>query len=80
MNQSKISSLIESVVSVAIGFVVGVLSQLLIFPLFGIYVTFASNVYICIWFTSIGLIRTYMLRRWFNYKLHKTAKVIGGKF
>jgi uncharacterized membrane protein (DUF485 family) len=66
MNQSKISSLIESVVSVAIGFVVGVLSQLLIFPLFGIYVTFASNVY--------------MLRRWFNYKLHKTAKVIGGKF
>ena len=66
MNQSRFMSLVESCANIAVGYVVALLSQLAIFPMFGIHVTLADNLAIGAWFTVISLVRSYILRRWFN--------------
>lgn len=64
--QTKTQSLIEAGANVLVGYLVALLSQLLVFPLFGIHVPFSSNLAIGAWFTVISLVRSYVLRRWFN--------------
>jgi hypothetical protein len=64
--QSKRGSFIEASVNTAIGYVVGVISQLFIFPAFGIRIPLGTDLAICAWFTAISLVRSYILRRWFN--------------
>lgn len=66
MSQSKHQSLIESITNVAIGYVVALVSQLIIFPCFGIHIPFKDNVLIGAWFTVISIIRSYLIRRFFN--------------
>ena len=66
MSQSKALSAIESLANVAVGYGVALLSQLLVFPMFGIHIPFSSNLAIGAWFTVISLARSYVLRRWFN--------------
>lgn len=66
MTQTRIQSLIESCANIAVGYGVAILSQLLVFPLFGINIPLSSNLYIGLWFTVISLVRSYILRRWFN--------------
>lgn len=73
MNQTKLESLVESLVNIVIGYVVAILSQLLIFPMFGIHIPLSSNLLIGVWFTVISLIRSYAIRRWFNARLHLVA-------
>ena len=67
--QSKRQSLIESFVNVAIGYGVALMSQILIFPLFGIHIPLASNLAIGAIFTVISIARSYAVRRVFN-RLH----------
>jgi hypothetical protein len=64
--QTKKFSLIESVANVVIGYLVALLSQIIIFPLFGIAVSTKTNIYIGLCFTVVSLIRSYVLRRIFN--------------
>ena len=66
MTQTRLQSLIETATSVAIGYLVAVLSQLIIFPAFGIRTTITDNLLIAGYFTIISVIRGYMVRRWFN--------------
>jgi hypothetical protein len=66
LSQTKRHSFIESLVNVAIGYGVALVSQLLIFPLYGIHIPISSNIAIGIWFTVISIVRSYVLRRWFN--------------
>jgi membrane protein implicated in regulation of membrane protease activity len=73
MNQTRIGSLVESMMNIAIGYFVALGSQLLIFPLFGIHVSLSTNLWIGLWFTVISLIRSYVIRRWFNARLHRAA-------
>lgn len=73
MNQTRVGSLIESLMNIAIGYFVALLSQLAIFPLFGIHVSLSTNLWIGAWFTVISLIRSYIIRRWFNARLHSAA-------
>ena len=68
--QSKRQSLIESFVNVAIGYGVALLSQILIFPPFGIHIPLASNLAIGAIFTVISIARSYAVRRIFN-RLHR---------
>ena len=78
MEQSKIGSLIESFFNVAIGFVVAIISQILVFPMFDIHVPLSANLGIGAWFTLISIIRSYAIRRWFNKRLHSAAMKIAG--
>lgn len=64
--QTKRMSFIESVCNVAVGYVVAIGSQLIVFPWFGIYVSFGDNVLIGVVFTVVSLARSYCLRRLFN--------------
>ena len=71
--QRRTQSLIEAWANVAVGYLVALLSQLLVFPMFGIHIPFSSNLAIGAWFTVISLIRSYVLRRWFNGLKSRTA-------
>ena len=66
--QTRYESFKESIVNIIIGYVVAVLSQLLVFPLFDIVVEFSDNLMIGLYFTVISLIRSYLVRRYYNDK------------
>ena len=77
MKQTRTSSFIESLANIAIGYGVALASQIAIFPLFGIHVPLSSNIWIGAWFTAISLVRSYVIRRWFNERIHRMAERIG---
>lgn len=79
MEQSKLGSLIESVANIVIGFVVALLSQIVVFPLVGIHVAFSTNLEIGAWFTVISLVRSYVLRRWFNARLRRASEALAAR-
>jgi len=56
MNQTRIGSLIESGMNIAIGYFVALASQLAIFPMFDIHIPLSDNIAIGAWFTVISLI------------------------
>lgn len=64
--QSRLHSLIESVTNVAIGYTVALASQLAVFPMFDIHVPLSDNLAIGAWFTAISIVRSYLVRRFFN--------------
>ena len=64
--QTRLGSLIESATNIAIGYIVALLSQLAVFPMFDIHVSIQDNLAIGAWFTAISLARSYAVRRWFN--------------
>jgi hypothetical protein len=66
MTQSRVQSAIEAVANVAVGYGVALLSQLAVFPMFDIHIPLSSNLAIGAWFTVISLVRSYVIRRWFN--------------
>lgn len=78
MQQTKLGSFYESLMNIAIGAVVALISQLLVFPMFGIDVPLSTNLGIMAWFTLISVIRSYVIRRWFNDRLHSAALAMAG--
>lgn len=64
--QSRYMSMIEVATNIAIGLVVSFISQIVIFKLYDIHISVTQNVEITIWFTVISIIRSYLVRRWFN--------------
>lgn len=64
--QSRKHSAFEAVANVAIGYVVAITAQMLIFPLFGIYIAASEHLAIGALFTVVSLGRSYVLRRLFN--------------
>lgn len=71
--QTRKSSIIESLANVALGYMVALASQLAIFPVFGIHIPITSNIAIGLWFTVISLIRSYVIRRFFNARIHAAS-------
>ena len=65
--QSRIGSLIESAANIAIGYLVAMLAQALIFPLFGFSASVSEHAQIAGLFTIVSLVRSYCLRRLFNW-------------
>ena len=65
--QSKRRSAIESIMNVIIGYMVAVFANLIVLPLFGYNVTLSDGAAIGLAFTIISLIRSYVIRRVFNY-------------
>ena len=66
--QSKKQSFIESLTSVGIGWFIGVILNMLVLPLFDYDVSLTDGVLISIIFTAVSIIRSYIIRRWFNSK------------
>lgn len=67
MTQTRTHSAIESIANTAIGYGISLLTQLAVFPLFGIHVSLVQNMWIGVIFTIVSLARSYILRRVFNH-------------
>ncbi|DAZ85608.1 TPA_asm: hp [Altiarchaeum virus] len=65
--QSKKGSLTESFVNVLAGYFVAVGSQIIIFPWFNINIPLHENLIIGLFFTVISIVRSFLLRRFFNH-------------
>jgi len=68
--QSRLQSLLESFANIAIGYLVALAAQLIVFPLMDIPVRLDQNLAIGAIFTIVSLARSYALRRAFNW-LHR---------
>jgi hypothetical protein len=60
-------SLVEALTNVAAGFGLAVLTQMMIFPLFGLGVSLVQNLQIGAIFTAVSILRSYALRRLFEW-------------
>ncbi len=80
MSQTKLGSIAEAWANIAVGFAVNFTANMLILPLFGFAtLTFRTNFEIGLLYTLISLVRSYVLRRWFNgLKFGHDNKPIGG--
>lgn len=66
MTQSRKMSLAESVLSTIIGFGVAFCVQVVVLPLFGVYLPPADHTAIAAIFTVVSVVRGYLVRRLFN--------------
>jgi len=64
--QSRTMSLVESFANVAIGYGIAVITQILVFPLFGLSTTLAENMAMGAIFTVVSIARSFTLRRLFE--------------
>ena len=78
MNQSRLGSFIEALFNVAIGFAINFVANMLILPLIGFHITAGQNLFIGLLYTIVSVGRSYVIRRWFNARLHRAAQKIVG--
>jgi hypothetical protein len=65
--QSKLGSIVEAWANIAVGFGVNFAANMFLLPLFGFStLTLRTNFEIGALYTVISLVRSYVLRRWFN--------------
>ncbi|NRP13512.1 hypothetical protein XMM379_001802 [Aliiroseovarius sp. xm-m-379] len=64
--QSRHRSLIEAIINVMVGYLFAVMTQLMVFPWFGLQVSLGDNLAIGAMFVMISLARCYALRRLFE--------------
>lgn len=63
--QTKTMSLVETLVGIAIGFVVSMVLTAYVFPLFGHQISLGDNLQITLIFTVASVLRGYFVRRFF---------------
>ena len=66
MSQTKFWSAVESSANTVVGYATAIMTQLIVFPMFGIHIKLHENLGIGAIFTVISLIRGYIIRRFFN--------------
>lgn len=66
MRQRRRHSALEAMINTAVGYVLAVLTQLMVFPAFGIALPLEQNLAIGGVFTGLSLVRGYVLRRAFE--------------
>lgn len=66
MTQSRGMSLIEAVTNVAVGYVLAVATQIIVFPWFGLRPSIGESLALGGVFVGISLLRSYALRRLFE--------------
>ena len=71
--QSRWMSLAESVTNIVVGYCLAVLTQVMVFPLFGLSVSLGENLGIGAVFTVVSLVRSFALRRAFNALVARPA-------
>lgn len=72
-NQTKLVSLIEVWTNIFIGYWIALLIQLIVFPMYGMEVSFGDNIGIGLIFTAAALVRGYIVRRFFNGHIHRMS-------
>jgi len=68
MLQTKLGSFYEACLNILIGYTIASAANYLVLPFFLEGVTVGNSLLIGLIFTVISLIRTYVIRRWFNHR------------
>lgn len=71
--QSRLMSFIEAWANVFVGYWVSVAANYVVLPWFGFQVSASQAIGIGVIFTAISLVRSYLLRRWFNRMVNRNA-------
>lgn len=79
MNQSKLESLIEAIVNTLIGFVVSFFTWPMAAFITGIVYSHGQHWAVTGIFTIVSVARGYVVRRWFNARLHDASVRIARK-
>lgn len=66
MKQSRMMSMLESILNIAVGFGISLGAQILILPLLGVAISLAQNFQFALIMTAISIARSYCLRRLFE--------------
>lgn len=74
MTQTRLGSLYEALINVVIGFSINYLANFVILPLYGFHITAAQNFSMGLLYTGVSIARSYVIRRWFNARLHAAAQ------
>ena len=74
MKQSRTMSLVEAIANVIVGYGVAVVTQILIYPIFGLHTTLAQNLRMGLVFTIVSIARSFALRRVFEAIRMRSAK------
>lgn len=73
--QSRLESAIEATLNVGSGFIIAMLLwQLVVAPLWGYEVTLLDNLGLTAIFTGVSLIRGYIWRRFFEWRIRKRVR------
>lgn len=78
MTQTRLGSLIEVCINIAIGFAINWIANIYILPLYGFNITGGQAFSLGLLFTAISVVRSYIIRRWFNALLHRAAQRVAG--
>lgn len=65
--QSRRGSALEAVVNVLVGYWINIAANFTIFPVFGWHITLEQNLLIGVFYTVVSLLRSFGLRRLFNW-------------
>ena len=74
MKQSRLMSLVEAFANVIVGYGVAVVTQILLFPLFGLHTSLGQNLAMGAIFTIVSIARSFALRRVFEAIRMRSAK------
>ena len=70
MTQSRAMSLVEAATNVVVGYVLAIVTQIVVFPWFGLEAALGEHLAIGLAFLGVSLVRGYLLRRLFErYRL-----------
>lgn len=66
MKQSRMMSMLESIINIAFGFGISLAAQIFFLPLLGVQISLAQNFQFALIMTVISIARSYLLRRLFE--------------
>ena len=64
--QTRWLSFVESVTNIVVGYALAVLTQIIVFPMFGLHASLSENLLIGCVFVGVSLVRSFAIRRLFN--------------
>jgi ABC-type antimicrobial peptide transport system permease subunit len=76
MYQTRLESLLETVLNVAIGFVLSYVLGVFLYPALGHPISHSTNFVITLAFTVLSIARSYAVRRWAQRHMRKAARRI----
>lgn len=79
MNQTRLGSFIEVCINIVIGFAINWVANLYVLPLYGFNITGGQAFSMGLVFTVISVVRSYVIRCWFNARLHAMAMRLAGE-
>lgn len=78
MSQSKYGSLIEAGAHTCIGYFLSLAVQFIVYPIYGASFTVMQNIEIGLIFMLVSLVRGYVIRRWFEARIHRAVEKFAG--